>query len=71
MERRRFIPGLILSVFSHIDGLNWKPADKDRVKRRQFNKLGGFAYKPNGARECARSVRQIAAGSLRRENGLV
>ena len=71
MERRRFIPGLILSVFAYIDRKDWKPVDKDRVKRRQFNKLGGFAYKPNGARECARRVRQIEAGSLRVENGLV
>jgi hypothetical protein len=28
------------------------------------------AFKPNGARECARRRRQIAAGTLREENGL-
>lgn len=28
-------------------------------------------YKPNGAGECARRLRQIAAGSLKAENGLV
>lgn len=33
--------------------------------------LGGSRlYQPNGARECARRARQIAAGSLRAENGL-
>lgn len=42
---------------------------------------GGFAtyraphvtaqYRPNGKRECVRRLRQIAAGSLRVENGLV
>lgn len=28
-------------------------------------------YKPNGKRECARRMRQIAKGMLREENGLV
>jgi hypothetical protein len=27
-------------------------------------------YEPNGARECARRARQIAAGSLKHANGL-
>ena len=33
--------------------------------------LGGSRlYAPNGDRECARRARQIAKGSLRRDNGL-
>ena len=42
-----------------------KPAPQPRAY------LGGSRrYKPNGARECARRARQVAAGSLRAENGL-
>ena len=37
-----------------------------RLRRGRFGKT----YTPNGDRECARRARQIAKGSLRRENGL-
>lgn len=35
------------------------------------NRKPALRWKPNGARECARRRRQIAAGILRAENGLV
>lgn len=42
-------------------------------KRRKPSRMGWGTvtyFKPNGERECARRRRQIAAGILRRENGL-
>lgn len=32
--------------------------------------FGGERYRPNGTRECARRIRQIAAGRLTAANGL-
>ncbi|HJT63116.1 MAG TPA: hypothetical protein VJ797_15710 [Burkholderiales bacterium] len=41
--------------------------------RRRVRERGktGVTYKPNGERECARRVRQIAKGQLTESNGLV
>lgn len=33
--------------------------------------MSGKTYKPNGKRECARRLRQIAAGQITGANGLV
>lgn len=50
-----------------------KITTRPRSKRNKPRKhrSSGRSYRPNGAQECARRMRQIAAGTLRISNGLV
>jgi hypothetical protein len=43
-------------------------AERQKPRRRRVR--GSSSFKPNGAQECARRVRQIAAGTLTVANGL-
>jgi hypothetical protein len=44
-------------------------AERQKPRRRRVR--GSSSFKPNGIQECARRVRQIAAGTLTVSNGLV
>lgn len=74
MQRQRFVPTLILRAFDSIVAEQMArgttPREVERRKRRAFYALGGYSYPSNGLRETARRRAQIAAGSLRVENGL-
>ena len=47
------------------------PLGAPKTVARAQHRAHGLVYQPNGPRETARRVRQIAAGSLRRANGVV
>jgi hypothetical protein len=44
-------------------------AERQKPRRRRVR--GSSSFKPNGAQECARRMRQIAAGYLTGSNGLL
>lgn len=73
-QRHRLLSATVLATFSHIakkykDFKN-AAATIAHHQRRAFNRLGGYSYPRNGLQECERRRNQIAAGSLRVENGL-
>jgi hypothetical protein len=68
---RRFFSESILKAFAHFQSkMDWSPERVQHARRQTVRRLGGWSYAPNGDREVERRRRQIAAGQLKRENGL-
>ena len=59
--------GIRVAVPVEITG---RPSWRERLRRRRIRGKSTLFTQRNGARECARRRRQIAAGSLREANGL-
>lgn len=71
MVYRRFIAPMISMVFAQIAEADMSEPSKRYHRRRAFNRMGGYSYKPNGGRECLRRRLQILDGRLTAANGLV